>query len=70
MSRKHFLLPLIGVVSFLAGSLMPIVAKHNARAGVRGRNSDNTLLRQVLGWEPEISLEQGLARTYSWIEQA
>ena len=36
--------------------------------GVRGRNSDNTLLRQVLGWEPEISLEDGLARTYAWIE--
>lgn len=36
--------------------------------GVRGRNSDNTRLRQVLGWEPEISLEEGLARTYAWIE--
>lgn len=36
--------------------------------GVRGRNSDNTLLRNVLQWEPEISLEDGLARTYSWIE--
>jgi nucleoside-diphosphate-sugar epimerase len=36
--------------------------------GVRGRNSDNTLLRQVLGWEPEISLEEGLRRTYEWIE--
>ena len=36
--------------------------------GVRGRNSDNTKLRQVLGWEPEISLEEGLARTYKWIE--
>ncbi len=36
--------------------------------GVRGRNSDNTLLRKVLGWEPEISLEEGLARTYPWIE--
>ncbi len=36
--------------------------------GVRGRNSDNTRLRQVLGWEPAISLEQGLARTYAWIE--
>jgi GDP-D-mannose 3',5'-epimerase len=35
---------------------------------VRGRNSDNTLLRQVLGWEPEISLEKGLTRTYAWIE--
>ncbi|HEX8091763.1 MAG TPA: NAD-dependent epimerase/dehydratase family protein [Blastocatellia bacterium] len=36
--------------------------------GVRGRNSDNTRLREVLGWEPEISLEDGLARTYAWIE--
>jgi GDP-D-mannose 3', 5'-epimerase len=37
--------------------------------GVRGRNSDNTRLREVLGWEPEISLETGLERTYRWIEQ-
>ncbi|HEY2788986.1 MAG TPA: NAD-dependent epimerase/dehydratase family protein [Gaiellales bacterium] len=37
--------------------------------GVRGRNSDNTRLRDVLGWEPEISLEDGLTRTYAWIEQ-
>ena len=36
--------------------------------GVRGRNSDNTRLREVLGWEPEISLEDGLALTYAWIE--
>jgi nucleoside-diphosphate-sugar epimerase len=37
--------------------------------GVRGRNSDNTRLREVLDWEPEISLETGLERTYKWIEQ-
>lgn len=36
--------------------------------GVRGRNSDNTRLREVLKWEPDISLEAGLARTYEWIE--
>jgi len=37
--------------------------------GVRGRNSDNSLLREVLGWEPAISLEDGLTTTYRWIEQ-
>ena len=37
--------------------------------GVRGRNSDNTLLKKVLAWEPEISLEDGLAKTYAWIEE-
>jgi len=37
--------------------------------GVRGRNSDNTRLREVLGWEPQISLEEGLSRTYKWIEK-
>ena len=36
--------------------------------GVRGRNSDNTRLREVLGWEPQTSLEEGLRRTYQWIE--
>lgn len=36
--------------------------------GVRGRNSDNTLLKKVLSWAPEISLEEGLRHTYEWIE--
>jgi nucleoside-diphosphate-sugar epimerase len=35
--------------------------------GVRGRNSDNTRLRQILRWQPAISLEEGLAHTYAWI---
>jgi GDP-D-mannose 3',5'-epimerase len=37
--------------------------------GVRGRNSDNTLAKKVLGWEPVISLEEGLTTTYLWIEE-
>jgi nucleoside-diphosphate-sugar epimerase len=48
----------------------PIEKMHIAGPeGVRGRNSDNTLLKKVLGWEPEISLEVGLKYTYSWIEK-
>jgi nucleoside-diphosphate-sugar epimerase len=50
-------------------SRVEIVKRHVAGPqGVRGRNSDNTRSRQVLGWEPQISLELGLARTYAWIE--
>jgi nucleoside-diphosphate-sugar epimerase len=37
--------------------------------GVRGRNSDNTLLRKVLGWEPRTTLEDGMAVTYRWIAE-
>lgn len=36
--------------------------------GVRGRNSDNSLLREVLKWEPRVTLEEGLLKTYEWIE--
>ncbi len=45
--------------------------KYNLSApqGVRGRNSDNTLCRKVLGWAPKVSLEEGLEKTYKWIEK-
>lgn len=48
-----------------------LVKKHNLEKpqGVRGRNSDNTRLREVLGWEPRIRLEKGLSVTYQWIER-
>jgi nucleoside-diphosphate-sugar epimerase len=36
--------------------------------GVRGRSSDNTLIRQVLGWAPSMPLKEGLRKTYAWIE--
>lgn len=37
--------------------------------GVRSRNSDNSIIREKLGWEPKVSLEEGLAKTYAWIEE-
>ncbi|SMB87743.1 NAD-dependent epimerase/dehydratase [Hymenobacter roseosalivarius DSM 11622] len=37
--------------------------------GVRGRNSDNALIREKLGWEPKLNLRQGLERTYPWIAE-
>lgn len=48
-----------------------ITKKYNLTApqGVRGRNSDNTKLREVLNWEPRITLEEGLEKTYRWIEK-
>jgi GDP-D-mannose 3',5'-epimerase len=58
---------LAAIVADIAG--IKITTSHvDGPQGVRGRNSDNDLLRQVLGWEPQISLEEGLSRTYPWIE--
>ena len=59
-----------GLVDLIAGIAGKRLRKRHDLArpqGVRGRNSDNTRLRQVLGWEPSITLEQGLAATYEWI---
>lgn len=39
----------------------------DAPQGVRGRNSDNTMIKEVLGWAPSISLRNGLEKTYGWI---
>jgi GDP-D-mannose 3', 5'-epimerase len=41
----------------------------SAPRGVAGRNSDNTFIKQVLGWEPATSFKEGLIKTYAWIEQ-
>lgn len=58
---------LADIISEIANT--PIRKKHvPGPQGVRGRNSDNTRLREVLKWEPAISLEEGLALTYAWIE--
>ncbi len=59
---------LVDLVAEVAGK--DIIKRHDLSKpqGVRGRNSDNNRLRQVLGWEPQISLREGLAPTYRWIE--
>jgi GDP-D-mannose 3',5'-epimerase len=58
---------LVDIVARIAD--IAVVKKHvPGPQGVRGRNSDNSRLRKALNWEPGISLEEGLARTYSWIE--
>lgn len=60
---------LVDLVCGVAGKTL--VKQHDLSKpqGVRGRNSDNSRLRRVLGWEPATSLRQGLAITYPWIEQ-
>jgi nucleoside-diphosphate-sugar epimerase len=56
------------IIARIAG--IEITIKHiPGPMGVRGRNSDNTRLREVLQWEPRLTLEEGLQRTYPWIEQ-
>ena len=63
-------------INELAEIIIRISGKQDVRVrhvegpqGVRGRNSDNSRLREVLGWEPRIDLEEGLMPTYRWIEQ-
>ena len=60
---------LVDLVCGLAGKRLHKQHDLSRPQGVRGRNSDNGRIRQVLKWEPLISLEQGLAITYRWIEQ-
>jgi len=59
---------LADIVADIAG--IAVTKNHvDGPQGVRGRNSDNTKLREVLGWEPQVSLEEGLKTTYCWIEE-
>jgi GDP-D-mannose 3', 5'-epimerase len=54
------------LVADIAG--IDIELKHiDGPLGVRGRNSDNTLIQKYYGWEPSISLREGMARTYEWV---
>ena len=58
---------LVEIVEDIAGVKLVRRYKLDAPKGVRGRNSDNTLVRQRLGWSPSRRLEDGMRETYSWI---
>jgi nucleoside-diphosphate-sugar epimerase len=60
---------LVDIVEGIAGVKLERKYNLSAPQGVRGRNSDNTLIREKLGWEPSISLEDGLEKTYRWIHE-
>lgn len=58
---------MVDLVESIAGVKLKKNYNLNAPQGVRGRNSDNFLVKKELGWEPSISLSEGLERTYQWI---
>ena len=60
---------LVDYVEEIAGYTLERKYDLGAPKGVRGRNSDNTLIKQYLGWEPSIPLKDGLKRTYDWIKE-
>lgn len=60
---------LVDMVAAIAGKTIFKSHDLSKPQGVRGRNSDNTKLTEVLNWEPTVSLEEGLARTYHWIHE-
>jgi GDP-D-mannose 3', 5'-epimerase len=58
---------MIDIIEKIAGITVKRNYNLDAPKGVRGRNSDNTLIREIYGWEPSISLADGLEKTYRWI---
>jgi GDP-D-mannose 3',5'-epimerase len=58
---------LVSIVEEIAGTQLKKDYDLSAPQGVRGRNSDNTVIRELYGWEPSISLREGLEKTYSWV---
>lgn len=60
---------LVDIVANIAGKKITKKYDLSKPQGVRGRNSDNTLLAKVLNWSPEVELEVGLEATYKWIEE-
>jgi len=66
-SEKVSINRLVDVVEEIAGIKLKRKYNLDAPKGVNGRNSDNTLIQKMLGWEPSIPLKTGLERTYAWI---
>jgi GDP-D-mannose 3', 5'-epimerase len=60
---------LVSIVETIAGVALKRCYKLDAPKGVRGRNSDNTLISELLGWRPSVRLEKGMRETYDWIYQ-
>jgi len=58
---------LVSMVEEIAGVSLERSYDRTAPQGVRGRNSDNTLIKEIFDWEPSISLQVGLEKTYAWI---
>ena len=58
---------LVDIVEDIAGIKLKRNYKLDAPKGVNGRNSDNTRIQELLGWEPSIRLREGMERTYAWI---
>jgi GDP-D-mannose 3', 5'-epimerase len=58
---------MVDILEGIAGITVNRTYKLDAPLGVRGRNSDNTLIDQTYGWEPTIRLADGLEHTYRWI---
>ena len=60
---------LVDLIEEIAGVKLERKCDLDAPRGVAGRNSDNTFIKQVLGWEPSTPLREGMAKTYAWIKQ-
>jgi len=60
---------LVSITEKIGGIKLQRQHDMNAPRGVAGRNSDNTFIQQVLGWAPSTPLEEGMKKTYAWIEQ-
>lgn len=60
---------LVSIVEDIAGIRLDRTYKLDAPTGVAGRNSDNTMIKQILDWEPSTPLRDGMAKTYRWIEK-